>query len=147
MTTTALRTKTAVGYARVSTAGQAGERHVSLEVQEAEFKAHCQANSITPLRSFFDVASGRRDSRPQYNEMLQYVADNDVDFVVVLFLDRFGRNPKEIRRFWGFTSRITTSTLSPGETIFDGCFKRLLQVISETCTRPSTPGVSSTKAP
>ena len=28
------------------------------------------------------------------------------------------------------------STSSPGLTIFDGCFIRLDQVISETCTRP-----------
>ncbi len=33
--------------------------------------------------------------------MLDYVAQNDVDTVVVLFLDRFGRNPREILRRLG----------------------------------------------
>jgi hypothetical protein len=33
--------------------------------------------------------------------MLDYVAQNDVDTVVLLFLDRFGRNPREILRRLG----------------------------------------------
>ena len=34
--------------------------------------------------------------------MLAYVAEHGIGNVVVLFLDRFGRNPREIlRRFWG----------------------------------------------
>jgi len=100
-TATAIRTRTAVGYCRVSTAGQAGERNVSLEVQEAAFRDYCQVNHLTLLVIFTDVASGRKDARPQYLAMLEYVANNDVDTVVVLFLDRFGRNPREIlRRYW-----------------------------------------------
>ncbi len=93
-TTTATSAKTAILYARVSKPGQAGPRHVSLEVQEAEFRAYCHANNLTPLATFIEAASGRKDDRPQYRAMLQYVADNNVDCVVVLWLDRFGRNPR-----------------------------------------------------
>ena len=52
------------------------------------------------------TASGRKDDRPEYRRMLDYVAQNDVDTVVVLFLDRFGRNPREIlRRYWQLEER------------------------------------------
>ena len=39
----------------------------------------------------------------------EYVAKNHVGTVVVLFLDRFGRNPREIlRRYWELQERGTT---------------------------------------
>jgi len=100
-TATAVKTATAVGYFRVSTAGQAGERNVSLEVQEAAFREYCQANHLDPVATFTDVASGRKDDRPQYQAMLEYVAQHGIGYVVVLFLDRFGRRPQELlTRYW-----------------------------------------------
>ena len=102
-------TRTGVSYSRVSTLGQATERNVSLEVQEDAFRSYFRDNNLTRLASFTDVASGRKDDRPQYRAMLEYIAENDVDTVVVRFLDRFGRNPKEIlRRFWELQERGTT---------------------------------------
>lgn len=101
VTATAVKIVTAVGYSRLSTAGQAGERNVSLEVQESAFRDHCRANHRTVLATFVDVASGRKDDRPQYQAMLEYVAANNPDEVVVLYLDRFGRRPQEIlTRYW-----------------------------------------------
>jgi len=55
--------------------------------------------------------------------------------------------PSEMRRSFGLTERMIVSTSSPGLTIFEGCFIRLDQVISETWTRPSIPCSSSTNAP
>lgn len=105
-TTTAVKSPAAVGYFRVSTMNQAGERHVSLETQEASFNAYCTTNALTPIATFTDVQSGRRDDRIQYQAMLRYVVEHDVGHVVVLFLDRFGRNPREIlRRFWELEER------------------------------------------
>ena len=106
--TTTIRLEDAVGYFRVSGPSQAGERHVSLEVQEAAFADYCSAHHLNPVATFTDVVSGRKDDRAQYRAMLAYVAEHDVDNVVVLFLDRFGRNPREIlRRFWGLEDRGT----------------------------------------
>ena len=100
-TATAVKIATAVGYFRVSTPGQAGESNVSLEVQEGAFRDYCQAYDIDPVAVFTGVASGRKDDRPQYQAMLEYVATNGVDQAVVLFLDRFGRRPQEIlTRYW-----------------------------------------------
>lgn len=96
-----VKTTTAVGYFRVSSPGQAGERHVSLEVQQAAFQDYCRSRCLSPVATFTDVASGRKDDRQQYRAMLEYVAGEGVGNVVVLFLDRFGRNPREIlRRYW-----------------------------------------------
>ncbi|MFH1560096.1 MAG: recombinase family protein [Chloroflexota bacterium] len=105
---TAVRAKSAaaVGYFRVSTMNQAGERHVSLETQEASFRSYCTINHLTPIATFTDVQSGRRDDRIEYQAMLRYVVEHDIGHVVVLFLDRFGRNPREIlRRYWELEER------------------------------------------
>jgi site-specific DNA recombinase len=105
-TATAAKSPAAVGYLRVSTINQAGERHVSLETQEASFRAYCTTHGLTPLATFTDVQSGRRDDRIQYQAMLRYVVEHDVGHVVVLFLDRFGRNPREIlHRYWELEER------------------------------------------
>ncbi|MBI4198357.1 MAG: recombinase family protein, partial [Chloroflexi bacterium] len=104
--TTTIQLSTAVGYFRVSTAGQAGERHVSLEVQQEAFARYCQARDLQPVGSFVDIASGRKDNRPRYQAMLRHIIEHNVGHVVVLFLDRFGRNPREIlRRYWELEER------------------------------------------
>ncbi len=104
--TTHVGSMTAVGYFRVSTSGQVGERHVSLEVQQAAFQQFCKAHLLQPVAIFTDVASGRKDDRVQYQAMLRYIVEHHVGAVVVLFLDRFGRNPKEIlRRYWELEER------------------------------------------
>ncbi len=98
---TAISSITSVGYFRVSTPGQVGEHHVSLDVQQDAFRTYCLTNNLQPVGTFTDVASGRKDDRPQYQAMLKFIFEHRVDTVVVLFLDRFGRNPREIlRRYW-----------------------------------------------
>jgi len=98
---TSISTKRAVGYQRVSSLGQTGERHSSLETQEARFKEYCQRYDLVPVRNFMDVVSGRRDDRKEYNRMVEYVIGGGADVIVVQFLDRFGRNPREIlQRYW-----------------------------------------------
>ena len=99
--TVAVQTTTAVGYFRVSSPGQAGERHVSLEAQATQFDSYCLAHDLEPIATFTDVVSGKRDDRKEYHRMLDYVASHGVGNVVVLFLDRFGRNPQEmLTRYW-----------------------------------------------
>ena len=45
--------------------------------------------------TFTDIATGRRDDRAQYRAMLAYIVEHGIGNVVVLYLDRFGRNPSE----------------------------------------------------
>ena len=104
--TTTLATKRAVGYLRVSSTGQIGERHSSLETQEARFYEYCTHKNHYPVTTFVDVVSGRRDDRKEYNRMVDYAISGNADVIVVQFLDRFGRNPKEIlRRYWDLEER------------------------------------------
>ena len=62
-------------------------------------------------------------------------------------LSRHCFRPRLMRRLCGSTSSTITSTSWLVETILPGCTFFLVQLISETWTRPSTPGSSSTKAP
>ena len=98
--TTTVQTDAAVGYFRVSSAGQAGERHVSLEVQESNHTDYIRAEHLTSWATFTDVASGRKDDRLEYRRMLAYVVEHGIGNVVVSCLDRFGRNPREILRLY-----------------------------------------------
>lgn len=98
---TATAQKRAVGYLRVSDIKQAGEHHSSLETQETRFREYCQRYSLTPIATFTDVGTGRRDDRKEYRRMVDHAKLGGADVIVVQFLDRFGRNPKEIlQRYW-----------------------------------------------
>ena len=98
---TASATQRAVGYLRVSTPGQAGEQHISLETQESRFKEYCQRQGLLPDPQFVDVVSGRRDDRKEYRRMVEYALTGAAEVIVVQFLDRFGRNPRELlQRYW-----------------------------------------------
>jgi len=91
----------AVGYLRVSSVGQTGERHSSLETQEVHFQQYCQRQGLVPVTAFTDVVTGRRDDRKEYRHLVEYVHGGGANVIVVQFLDRFGRNPREIlRRYW-----------------------------------------------
>ncbi|MCH9016374.1 MAG: recombinase family protein [Chloroflexi bacterium] len=98
---TTLTTKRAVGYLRVSTPGQTGNNHSSLDTQESRYKEYCQRNDLLPLCHFVDIVSGRRDDRKEYRRMVEYAIQGNTDVIVVQYLDRFGRNPREIlQRYW-----------------------------------------------
>ena len=109
--TLAVGTKRAVGYFRVSDPHQTGERHSSLETQEERFRLHCERHGYTAVATFTDVKSGRRDDRHEYQRMLAYIPDAQANVIVVQWLDRFGRKPREIlRRYWAAAFQ-----LPPGE--------------------------------
>ena len=55
--------------------------------------------------------------------------------------------PREILRLSSSISRIMTSVSSPTDTTLDGCTFLLVQSISDTCTKPSTPDSISAKQP
>ena len=88
-------------YGRVSTEQQAGANHASLETQEARARAYCDSQGYVFAHAFIDVQSGRRDDRTQDRLMVDRALAGEADVIVVQFLDRFGRKPREIlRRYW-----------------------------------------------
>ena len=91
----------AYGYKRVSTGEQAKADRNSLPEQTAHIAAHCAQNGYALVGEFVDVATGKKDARREYLRMLKSALDGNADLVVVRWLDRFGRNPREIlRRVW-----------------------------------------------
>lgn len=102
---TATAQKRAIGYLRVSDIKQTRERHSSLETQETRFQEYCQRYGLTPIATFTDVVTGRRDDRKEYLRMVDYARQGGTDVIIVQFLDRFGRNPREIlQRYWELES-------------------------------------------
>jgi len=98
---TSISHKKYVGYIRVSGDKQVGEGHSSLETQESRIREVVKQNGGLVVRLFQDVQSGRRDDRVDYQNMVKYVLEEDIDVVLVQYLDRFGRNPQEIlQRIW-----------------------------------------------
>src|SRR5262245_13885148 len=93
--------RTAVAYRRVSSGPQAKEDRSSLRTQTSHVGDWCQREAVSLIGSYTDVETGKRDDRKQYQKMLADVRQGGVDVIVVQFLDRFGRNPREIlRRVW-----------------------------------------------
>jgi site-specific DNA recombinase len=93
--------KRAFGYFRVSDSKQAGERHSSLATQEAHYSQYCQREGFAPTATFTDIITGRRDDRKEYLRMVEAAKNGEANVIVVQFLDRFGRNPREIlQRYW-----------------------------------------------
>ena len=80
--TTTTELKRAAGYWRVSTLEQSDERHVSLETQSARIDAYCRASNSLSAGSYTDVASGRRDDRRQYQEMVDFAAGGGAEVIV-----------------------------------------------------------------
>ncbi len=58
---TSIATKRTVSYLGVSSIGQTGECHSSLETQEAGFSEYCERLGFLPVATFVDIVSGRRD--------------------------------------------------------------------------------------
>lgn len=79
---------TAYGYARVSSRDQNLNRQLDA----------LSAYGVEPENIFADHASGKDFDRPRYRELLRALRDGDV--LVVLSIDRLGRNYSEILEEW-----------------------------------------------
>lgn len=79
---------TVYGYARVSTRDQNLNRQLDA----------LSAYGVEPANVFADRASGKDFDRPRYRELLHALASGDV--LVVLSIDRLGRNYSEILEEW-----------------------------------------------
>lgn len=88
-----------IGYIRVSTQGQARDGY-SLAYQEDEIKTYCQTHGYTLLRLFRDegISGAKVDEealevdRLGFQEMLEYLTHQKVDYVVTLNTSRLWRS-------------------------------------------------------
>ena len=83
-----MKQETMYGYVRVSTREQNEERQL-LALREF---------GILPDKTFMDKQSGKDFNRPQYRQLLKKLKPDDV--VVVMSIDRLGRNYGEILEQW-----------------------------------------------
>ena len=94
-------TVVAFGYARVSTQAQNTPHNVSLDTQRARIGQYCASKGFSLAQIYVDVESGRRDERKAYREMVGAALRGQAGVIIVQFLDRLGRHPKELlRRVW-----------------------------------------------
>jgi site-specific DNA recombinase len=85
-----------VNYVRVSSWGQVGKDHVSLDVQESESAAYIARNGGKVTAILRDEGkSGRDNDNPEYLRLKALVASGQVDTVVVWALDRISRDELE----------------------------------------------------
>ncbi|MGL5715649.1 MAG: recombinase family protein [Paraclostridium sp.] len=83
--------KRAVGYCRISTLMQVD--NTSLKDQEDKIKMYCKLHNIEIDRMFIDKAvSGKSTDRPEYDKMINYVKENEIDMIVVYKNDRLHRS-------------------------------------------------------
>jgi len=83
----------AVGYIRVSTAGQA-EEGVSLENQAARIEAYCQYKGFELVNIIEDagISGGKNRARPGFVELLDTIEQGRADVVILYSLERLSRD-------------------------------------------------------
>jgi len=89
----------AFAYCRVSTKEQATEDHYSLNNQEQRCRDYIKMKQWRSATMRKDVASGKSDNRPGFQDLLATIRDGKVDVVVVYRLDRLSRNVRDIYDF------------------------------------------------
>jgi DNA invertase Pin-like site-specific DNA recombinase len=82
----------AVTYSRVSTTEQA-EAGYSLDAHDRALLRHVESNGWDLIETFQDAGeSARSADRPQLKQMLDRIADGDVDILLVHKIDRLARS-------------------------------------------------------
>ena len=89
-------------YARVSTYDKQ-----NISTQTKYLKEYAEKNNLTPFKIYADVGqSGAKDSRPEFNDLLEDVRSGEVKCIVVYKLDRIGRSlPHLVRLFEEFKNK------------------------------------------
>ena len=136
---TACRPKTAVAYARYSSAGQ---RDVSIEQQLRDIRAFADREGYTLVHEYADHAkSGFHNTaaRADFLAMLAAASSGQFDTVIVWKVDRFGRNREEAAIFKSQLSRSGVSVLYAMEPIPAGAAgvltEGMLEAIAEWYSR------------
>ena len=123
--------RTAVAYARYSSAGQ---RDVSIEQQLADIRAFAKREGYTLVHEYADHAkSGFRhvSARTAFQSMMAAADSGTFDTVICWKVDRFGRNREESALFKGRLRRFGVKVLYAMEPIPEGSAGVLLEGMLE----------------
>jgi site-specific DNA recombinase len=139
-----LTPKVAVSYLRVSTRDQAhkgGEAEgFSIPAQREANRHKAAALGAIVVKEFVDRGeSAKTTNRPELQRMLEYVAENDVDYVIVHKVDRLARNREddvEINRALGKAGvQLVSTTESIDETPSGMLLHGIMSSIAEFYSR------------
>ncbi|WPF90500.1 recombinase family protein (plasmid) [Cyanobacterium aponinum AL20118] len=89
--------KKLVGYVRVSSESQ--EDNTSLQNQIERIEAYCMAFGYELVKIFKEVATGTKadiETRPIFNEAIEYLKNDNADGIIALKLDRIARNTRDV---------------------------------------------------
>lgn len=123
--------RTAVAYARYSSAGQ---RDVSIEQQLADIRAFAQREGYTLVHEYADHAkSGYKNtsSRTAFQQMISSAQDGTFDTIIAWKVDRFGRNREDSAIYKGKLRRFGVRVLYAMEPIPEGSAGVLLEGMLE----------------
>lgn len=124
--------RTAVAYARYSSAGQ---RDVSIEQQLADIRAFAKREGYTLVHEYADHArSGFKNvsARTAFQSMMAAADSGNFDTVICWKVDRFGRNREESALFKGRLRRFGVKVLYAMEPIPEGSAGVLLEGMLES---------------
>jgi len=131
--------RTAVAYARYSSAGQ---RDVSIEQQLSDIRAYADREGYHIVREYADHArSGFKDlsARSEFNAMIASAASRGFDTVLCWKVDRFGRNRADSASFKQHLARLGVSVVYVMEPIPTGAAgvltEGMLEAIAEWYSR------------
>ena len=123
--------RTAVAYARYSSAGQ---RDVSIEQQLADIRAFAQREGYTIVHEYADHArSGFKDvsARAAFQSMIAAAEKGSYDTIIAWKVDRFGRNREDSAIYKGKLRRFGVRVLYAMEPIPEGSAGVLLEGMLE----------------
>lgn len=136
---TACRPKTAVAYARYSSAGQ---RDVSIEQQLRDIRAFADREGYALVHEYADHAKSgfhHTSARSDFMAMLAAASSGQFDTIIVWKVDRFGRNREESALFKAQLRRSGVSVLYAMEPIPAGAAgvltEGMLEAIAEWYSR------------
>ena len=93
-------------------------RWIQLRCSEGKLKKYADFQDMVVVREFSDEGkSGKNvDGRPQFKEMLELIeaGTDDIDYVLVFKLSRFGRNAADVL---SSLQKISVITISSGDRI------------------------------
>jgi site-specific DNA recombinase len=141
----ALTPKVAVSYLRVSTRDQArrgggDDEGFSIPAQREANKRKAASMGAIITKEFVDRgASARSADRPELQLMLEYLADHEVDFIIVHKLDRLARNRADdveiTKAFDASNVRLVSTTESIDETPSGMLLHGIMSSIAEFYSR------------
>lgn len=151
----ALTPKVAVSYLRVSTKRQAERgdeaEGFSIPAQRDANRKKAQSLGAFIVKEFVDRGeSARSANRPELQRMLEYIRENDVDYVIVHKVDRLARNREddvEINRALtdaGVTLVSTTESIdqSPSGMLLHGIMASIAEFYSRNLANEVVKGMS-----